>query len=349
MPITLTQLGSFLAVVRSGSITAAAEQLAVTQPSVSAALASLSRELGVELTEPVGRSVRPSAAGRAFAPFAAAVIEQLEQGARRAREAAAASAPELRVAAATTAGESFAPALIHAFASRHADVRVSLEVGPPDRVLRRLTEHAVDVALSAPATAEPGLSASGLTAESLVVVASPDHPAAGGPVVSLRDLAGHRWLLPDESLEHRAIALGLFGRHRLAPPAYILPSNAAIRSAAQAGLGLALMPERVARLDLQLGLLVEVPVRDRLPLFEWFSLRAESAPRSEPAERFLEWLRGPEAERALAPRVAPRASTVPSGEATEHAAAPVAGPRGREDGRVELLVVDGGDADVAEG
>jgi Bacterial regulatory helix-turn-helix protein, lysR family len=66
----VTQLTSFLAVIRGGSVTAAAEQLVVTQPSVSAAVAALSRELGVDLTERAGRGVVPTRAGEAFAPYA---------------------------------------------------------------------------------------------------------------------------------------------------------------------------------------------------------------------------------------------------------------------------------------
>ncbi len=47
MAVTLTQLAAFLCVVRRGSVTAAAEELHVTQPSVSAAVAALEREVGV--------------------------------------------------------------------------------------------------------------------------------------------------------------------------------------------------------------------------------------------------------------------------------------------------------------
>ncbi len=68
MAVTLNQLQAFLAVVRRGSVTAAAEELVVTQPSVSAAIAALEREVGAELTERAGRTLRPTAAGDAFAP-----------------------------------------------------------------------------------------------------------------------------------------------------------------------------------------------------------------------------------------------------------------------------------------
>ena len=92
MAVTLTQLAAFMAVVRRGSVKAAAAELLVTQPSVSAAVSSLERELGVQLTERVGRTLRPTAAGAAYAPYAADVLGLLAQGARAARETAGGSA-----------------------------------------------------------------------------------------------------------------------------------------------------------------------------------------------------------------------------------------------------------------
>ena len=61
-------------------MTGAAEELVVTQPSVSAAVAALERELGVDLTERVGRSVRPTAAGEAYARYAADVLGAAQGG-----------------------------------------------------------------------------------------------------------------------------------------------------------------------------------------------------------------------------------------------------------------------------
>ena len=111
MAVTLTQLVAFLTVVRRGSVTAAAEELVVTQPSVSAAVNALERELGVRLTERAGRTVRPTAAGATYAPYAADVLGLLEQGGRAAREAAEAHPHTLRISAVTTAGEYLVPQL----------------------------------------------------------------------------------------------------------------------------------------------------------------------------------------------------------------------------------------------
>src|SRR5438477_126725 len=99
MAITLNQLLSFLAVAREGSVSGAAEKLYVTQPSISAAVSALSRELDVDLTERVGRGIGLTAAGEAFRPYAADVLGLIEQGRQAAREAADVSMRSLRLVA----------------------------------------------------------------------------------------------------------------------------------------------------------------------------------------------------------------------------------------------------------
>ncbi|MEJ7722580.1 MAG: LysR family transcriptional regulator [Ilumatobacteraceae bacterium] len=94
----MTQLRTFLAVVRFGSVRAAAEHLVVSQPAVSGAVASLERELGVELVEPDGRGLRVTPAGRAFAVTSKSGLDLLERGcasprASRIRSAARCASP----------------------------------------------------------------------------------------------------------------------------------------------------------------------------------------------------------------------------------------------------------------
>src|ERR687891_552967 len=147
MAITMTQLRSFLAVVETGSVTAAAEELYVTQPSVSAAVSALSKEVGADLTVRFGRSVEPSAAGKAFAPYAANVIGLLDQGGRAAREAAGVAERELRIAAVTTAAEHIVPQLVQEFSARHPELTLRLDVGNRERVFREVASHRADVAI----------------------------------------------------------------------------------------------------------------------------------------------------------------------------------------------------------
>ena len=148
MAVTLNQLSSFLAVAREGSVSAAAEKLYVTQPSISAAVSALSRELGVDLTERVGRGVGLTAAGEAFRPYAADVLGLVQQGRQAAREAADLSMRSLRIVAVATAAEYVVPRSCGASPSSIPRSSSSLEVANRATLFERVLEHEVDVAIA---------------------------------------------------------------------------------------------------------------------------------------------------------------------------------------------------------
>ena len=175
--ITLTQLRSFLAVVRAGSVTAAADALVVTQPSVSAALAALARELDAPLLHRDGRGLRLTPAGEAFAPYAADVVGLLDQGAVAVREASAAAANVLRIAAVTTAAESFVPGLMHAFAAERPGTRLTLAVGNRDQVFAGLLGHASDVAFAGARRRTTGSTTRAFLPNRLVLISAADRSA----------------------------------------------------------------------------------------------------------------------------------------------------------------------------
>ena len=298
MAITLTQLRSFLAVLRTGSVTGAAEELVVTQPSVSAAVSALSRELGVELTERVGRSIRPSPAGEAFAPFAADVIGLLDQGGRAAREAADTAASELRLAAVTTAGEHIVPPLIEAFSSLHPEIRLNLDVGNRERVFDRVALHRSDVAIGGRPPG-PGVLGERFLDNPIVVITKPGDPLARRRSVPIKELEERPWLLREEGSGTRTMTEEILAAHGLNPPVLTLGSNGAIKQGARAGLGVSMQSLLATRLELELGLLTTIDVRPPLPLRHWYLLRPAHGPLRPPVQEFLTFARSAEARRAI--------------------------------------------------
>ena len=195
MAVTLTQLVAFLTVVRRGSVTAAAEELVVTQPSVSAAVSALERELGVQLTERAGRTVRPTAAGAAYAPYASDVLGLLSQGARAAHEAEEARPNTLRISAVTTAGEYLVPQLIQAFRERRPDLEISLDVGNRELVFQRVLDHNVDVAVTGRIPDDERFVGVDFADNEFALVTSAGDPLARRRWVAMEELATRPWLL----------------------------------------------------------------------------------------------------------------------------------------------------------
>jgi len=291
MAITVTQLRAFLAVIRGGSITTAADELVVTQPSVSAAVASLGRELDCALFERAGRGIRPTEAGAAFAPYAADVIGLLEQGREAAREAAGVAARRLQIAAVTTAAESFVPMLMRSFAAEHPDVELTLDVGNREQVLERLLDHSADVAVSGRPPVDERLVAEPLMENEIVCITAPDDPlTAAGPVAS-GAMPERAWLLREQGSGTRALNLQFLEDRGLEPTTLTLGSNGAIRQAARAGLGVSLLSRVAVEAELAAGLLGQVELTDPPTARSWFVLRSAIGPESEAVEAFVAFVR----------------------------------------------------------
>ena len=298
--VTLTQLSAFLSVVRHGSVTAAAEELVVTQPSVSAAVAALERELGVQLTERAGRSVKPTPAGETYARYAADVLALLKEGSEVAAGVAEGAGSRLRISAVTTAGEYLLPPLLRAFREHHPELEVSVHVGNREEVFGRLEAHEADVAISGgrPRTAPSTGWRSWTTSSS----SSPPPATRSRSAPGWRSTSspGTPWLMREQGSGTRRLCEVYLDSHQLQPPLLTLGSNGAIKNAARMGLGIALQSREAVALELELGLLATISPRGGLPKRSWYVVRSTVGPSSQPAEAFTEFVRSSAAADALA-------------------------------------------------
>ena len=287
MSVTLTQLRSFLAVLRSGSVTAAADELVVTQPSVSAAITALAREVGTPLLERDGRGVRPTPAGDAFAPYATDVIGLLDTGRQAALEAAAASERILRIAAVTTAAESFVPTLMRAYSLEHPEVRLGLSVGNRGQVLDGLLGHSADVAFGGRPPNDERIRAQPFRPNELVLISSADDPLAGGGAVAASQLGGRTWLLREPDSGTRSANEEFLSAHDLHGETLTVGSNGAIRQAARLGLGISFLSANAVTSDLGAGLLGVIGVEPGPQARAWHVMRAAVGPARPVVDDFL--------------------------------------------------------------
>ncbi len=281
MAITLTQLRSFLAVVRSGSVTSAAEELVVTQPSISAAVRALTRELGTSLLERDGRGVRPTAAGRAFAPYATDIIGLLERGRRAAIEASGQAESGLRIAAVTTAAESFVPLLLKRYAERNHDVDLTLAVGNRDRVLELLLRREADIAFVGrpPSGGREGrIKSQAVRPNELVLAGAPDEPLTKKSSVTAAELNGSRWLLREQGSGTRTANEDYITANGLTVRTLTLGSNGAIKQAVRSGLGISFLARDSVAGELESGALAVIPLTNVPPGRPWHVMRSAVGP-----------------------------------------------------------------------
>jgi len=272
-------------------VTVAAEELVVTQPSVSSAIAALSRELGCELFERAGRGIRLTDAGSAFRSYAEDVVGLLDDGRHAAREAAGVAALRMRIAAVTTAAESFVPPLMREFASRHPDVELTLDVGNREYVFERVLSHFADVAISGKPPADERLVAEPLLENHIVCITGPDDPLAAAGPVQASALAHRPWLLREPGSGTRALGEQFLSEQGLSPRTLTLGSNGAIKQAARAGLGVSLLSRAAVEAELRAGWLGEVALDDGPEPRPWFVLRSAVGPVRPAVATFIEFVR----------------------------------------------------------
>ncbi|MDQ3980959.1 MAG: LysR substrate-binding domain-containing protein [Actinomycetota bacterium] len=292
--MTLGQLRTFLALAATGSARAAAERLVVTQPAVSAVIASLQQEVGVPLVAREGRGLRLTAAGDAFADYARRALGLLDEGMAAAVGAAQPERGRVRLAAVTSAGEHLAPSLLASFVTRHPGVDVSLEVGNRRRVWDLLAHHEADVAIGG----RPPATANTLATRPHQLVLVAVHPGGGNRSklrsatrsVSLDELAQATWLLRESGSGTRASAEELLGQLDVAPRVLTLGSNGAIVESVRIGLGITLISRDAVDEYLLNGALEEWRYGP-LPLERaWHLVRAANKPLAATHQLFLDHL-----------------------------------------------------------
>jgi len=302
MAVTLNQLSSFLAVAREGSVSAAAEKLYVTQPSISAAVSALSRELGVDLTERVGRGVGLTAAGLAFRPYAADVLGLIEQGKMAAREAADVSMRSLRIVAVATAAEFVVPSLLRAFGGLHPEINLALEVVNRASLFDRVLEHEADVAIAGRPPEDERIAGHAFLDNEIALIAAPGDQLAAAKSVRPEELANRVWLMREPGSGTRHLVTEFLSEHDLRPQTLTLGSNGAIKEAVRLGLGVSLQSRVAVEHELQDGTLEEIHVRGGLPHRQWYALHSATVPPRPAVEQFLDFAYGNEGKQAFAGR-----------------------------------------------
>jgi len=292
--LTLGQLRTFLAVASTGSVRAAADQLVVTQPAVSSALAAVRKQVGVALVRRDGRGLRLTPAGVALAERARAALALLDEAVAAARGEADPDRGRLRLASVTTAGEHLAPPLLASFLADHPEVTVSLEVGNRRRVADLLAHHEVDLAIGG--RPPPGAETLATRANRLVVVSTPGHASSGSAgrrkrplarTVTKGELDAATWLLREPGSGTRATAEALLEALGIAPRILTLGSNGAVLESVRIGLGVTLVSADAVASDLAGGAL-EQWEHPGLPLERpWHLLGRTGEPLAPTPDRFF--------------------------------------------------------------
>ena len=188
---------TFRAVAHKRSFSRAAEELSLSQPSVSNQVASLEREIGARLLERAPGGLRLTREGKILLEHADAIAERFELAREQLATAAEGQRARLRIGAFPTALAGLVPAAIARLRLHHPDTKVAVDEGTQDLPARvRSGELHLAVAFqdtARPRQEPPGLERRDLFREPFMVALAPDHRLAERAEVRLADLGDDDW------------------------------------------------------------------------------------------------------------------------------------------------------------
>lgn len=241
MNISFRQLRLVLALAETGSVSAAARVMHVTQPTASMQLKDVAEAIGLPIYEVVARRVYMTEVGNELARSARAVAAEWEGFEQRVDALKGYMRGKLRVALVSTA-KYFVPRLLGSFCKRYPDIDVSLEVLNRDGVVARLRNNMDDLYVMSVPPQDLDLVDEVFMANPLVVIGARSSPFAKQKALSLSDLAGQRFILREKGSGTRMAVDQCFKRLKFRPELRLeLGSNEAIKESVAGGLGLSVI------------------------------------------------------------------------------------------------------------
>lgn len=186
----LRHLRYFIATAEEENVSLAASQLHVSQPAISRQIHDLEYEIGFQLFERSGKSLKLTEAGRAFLTDAKSLLRSADEAVKNARAIASGALGELHVGYSPSLTAKFLPASLRAFQAQFPNVRVALHDVSGEEMLAGLRQNKLHVAFTAASGKKPpaGMKSSELLQDSVCVAVPPGHPFAKAKSVTLERL-----------------------------------------------------------------------------------------------------------------------------------------------------------------
>jgi DNA-binding transcriptional LysR family regulator len=238
MQVSYRQLRLFAALADTGSVTAAARALHVTQPTASMALKDMADVIGLPLYEVVGRKVILTEVGQVLAATARDMTATWGRFEQTVDALKGLTRGTLKVAVVSTA-KYFMPRLIGAFCERHPGIDIALEIHNRNGVLQRIHENLDDLYIMSQPPRGAELQDTVFMDNPLVLIAPVGDPLTQLNAIPLASLAGRRFVLREVGSGTRMAGDQFFRAQQFRPDIRLqLGSNEAIKEAVAGGLGL---------------------------------------------------------------------------------------------------------------
>ena len=262
------QLRYFVAVADEGSFSRAAAREHVAQPSLSQQIQKLEAEMDQRLFDRLPRSVVVTEAGKCLLEYARKILAEIADARRCVDELKREVVGRLAVGAIPTIAPYVLPALIEKFQRRYPKVTLEIFEDTTERLVRRMEDGEVDIALVSTCDESPALERHSLGKEALLVLLPKGHQLAKKKMIKWSDLKSQKFLLLHDMHCLSAQVYQFLAAHHLRPELTVRGAQlGTIARMVAAGMGVTLVPQMMIEAEPVTGC-VALPFAPPVPVRE---------------------------------------------------------------------------------
>jgi len=288
---TFRQFQVFEAIYRLGSFTRAAEELFLTQPTVSMQIKKLSVAIGMPLFEHIGRNVEPTEAGKVVYATCRGMFETLSNLEMKISDMKGLKRGRLRMGVITTA-KYLAPDLLGEFSQLYPGIDLSLKVTNRESIIRRIRANEDDLYIMGQApVGDFDYESIPFAPNPLVIMARRDHPLVGKKNISLEEIAKEPLIIREPGSGIRDAMFKSFQAVGVTPRVHMeIADNEAIKHAVAGGLGLSVLSLHTLSLEGIDGPVAILDVEGFPILRNWYIVYPKGKELSLVAQTFLDFV-----------------------------------------------------------
>jgi LysR family transcriptional regulator, low CO2-responsive transcriptional regulator len=287
---TLHQLQVFEAIAKHSSFTRAAEELYLTQPTVSQQIKQLTKAIGMPLFEQLGKRLYLTEAGEEVLKSSRDISARFAELEMTLANLRGMKQGKLRISAITTA-KYFVPRLLGPFRQLYPGITISFQVTNRQQVLERLDQNLDDLYFIGQPPTDADISVRPVMENPLVVIAPHDHPLAQEKSISLQQIAVEPFIMREPGSGTRMAVEGFFAENRIDLNVVMeISSNEAIKQAIVGGLGISVLSRHALALEGVHGPLTVLNVEGFPLQRHWYVIYPVSKQLSVVAKTFLDFL-----------------------------------------------------------
>ncbi|MFF1912968.1 transcriptional regulator CynR [Streptomyces sp. NPDC058239] len=297
----LRHLRYLIAVAEHGNFTRAADELRISQPTLSQQIKQLERVVGVQLLDRSGRSVRTTDAGEVYVRHAQRALRELAAADRAVLDVADLSRGHLRLAMTPTFTAYLIGPLAQELHTRHPGVTLEVREMTQDRIEAGLLADELDLGIAFEGTHLPGVVATALFTETLSLVVTTRRPDTRSErPLPVSDLAGQQLALLSSDFATRSHIDNYFAQHHISPPIAVEANSiqALTEIVQRTGLLATVLPDAITDDHPHL---TPISIDPPLPTRVATLLRRDSAYESAAARAFIRLARDVVQERGYTP------------------------------------------------